>query len=51
MVFFCVCFGLFECSVKLKETAIEQEGYLHLFKIITSGRHLWPGHPPQEVLV
>ena len=39
---------LFERPVKLRETAIEQVSLQ-----ITSGRHLWPGHPPfiREVLV
>ena len=41
----CACFVLFKHSMKLRETAIEQEN-LQLFGIITSGRHLWRGHSP-----
>ena len=46
------CFVPFERSMKLRETAIEQES-LQLFKIITFVSHFWHGHPPfiREVVV
>ena len=44
VVFFCACFVQFERSMKLRETAIEQESLQAAYSLFY-GRHLWLGHP------